>query len=62
MEQTVCKKLAPPLAIAITLWLIGGFLVSKEVGMVCVILGIAIAGWGAGNVMNSECSLSNGKE
>jgi uncharacterized membrane protein YdjX (TVP38/TMEM64 family) len=38
---------------AIILWLIGGFVFGKEVGMICVIIGIAIVGLAAGNVMNS---------
>lgn len=44
--------------VAVVLWLLGGLVFSKEVGMVCVILGIAIVGWGAGNAMNSPCTTS----
>lgn len=40
-------------ATAVTLWLAGGFLLSKELGMVCVIIGLGLAGWAAGNLMNS---------
>ncbi len=61
MEQSNCKVLVPTLAAAAVLFLIGGFLVSKEVGMVCVVFGIAIAGWGAGSAMNSPCDIA-GKE
>ena len=39
--------------LAIVLWLIGGFLVSKWLGMIFVIIGIAIVSLAAGNVMNS---------
>jgi len=37
---------------------VGGFFLSKEMGMVCVVFGIALAGWAAGNMMNSGCELS----
>ena len=39
--------------LAIVLWLIGGFLVSKWLGMIFVIVGITIVSLAAGNVMNS---------
>lgn len=53
MEHSNCKLLVVPMIVAAALWLIGGFFLSKELGMVCVILGIGIAGWAAGSVMNS---------
>ena len=53
MEHSNCKLLVLPFTVAAALWLIGGFFLSKELGMVCVILGIAIAGWAGGAVMNS---------
>ena len=53
MEHSNCKTLVVPLIIAAALWLVGGFFLSKEMGMVCVILGVAIAGWAAGRVMDS---------
>lgn len=43
---------------AMMLWLLGGLVFGKEVGMVCVILGITIVGMAAGNVMNSPCTTS----
>lgn len=58
MENSNCKILVLPFLVAASLWLIGGFFLSKEMGIVCVILGIAIAGWAAGNAMNTECELS----
>jgi hypothetical protein len=58
MEKSNCKKMVPALLVAIALFLAGGFLLSKELGMICVIFGIAIAGWGAGTVMNSETPAS----
>ena len=53
MEHSNCKSLVLPMIIAAALWLIGGFFLSKEMGMVCVILSITIAGLAAGSVMNS---------
>jgi uncharacterized membrane protein YdjX (TVP38/TMEM64 family) len=38
---------------AVVLWLIGGFVFGKAVGMVCVLIGITIVGLAAGNIMNS---------
>ncbi|GEM_PF-703185 len=58
MENSNCKILVLPLIIAAALWLVGGFFLSKELGMVCVVLGLGLAGWAAGTAMNSECELS----
>jgi F0F1-type ATP synthase assembly protein I len=38
---------------AAILWLLGGFVFSKPVGMICVIIGITLIGLAAGNIMNS---------
>ncbi len=38
---------------AVVLWLIGGFVFGKAVGMICVLIGITLVGLAAGNVMNS---------
>lgn len=38
---------------AVVLWLIGGFVFGKAVGMACVLIGITLVGLAAGNVMNS---------
>lgn len=38
---------------AIVLWLVGGFVFGKTVGMICVLIGIGISGLAAGNCMNS---------
>jgi len=59
MEKSNCNTLVVPFLVAAALWLVGGFFLSKEMGMVCVIIGLAIAGWAAGNVMNSECELTD---
>ncbi len=53
MEQSNCKSLVLPIIAAATLWLVGGFFLSKELAMICVILGIGIVGYAAGSVMNS---------
>jgi len=58
MENSVCGKLLVPAAIAVALWLLGGFVFNKEIGMICVILGIAVMGFGAGSVMNSSCPMN----
>lgn len=48
--------LAGSVILCIVLWLVGGFMFGASFGgMVCVILGIAVAGLGAGNLMNSPC-------
>ena len=38
---------------AVVLWLIGGFLVNKWLGMVCVFVGITLVSLAAGNIMDS---------
>jgi hypothetical protein len=57
MEKSDCKSLVLPVLFAVALWLVGGFFLSKELGIICVILSIIIAGIGAGKVMNSECPI-----
>jgi len=39
--------------VAAILWLLGGLVFNMAVGMACVIVGIGIVGWAAGNVMDS---------
>lgn len=58
MEKSNCKALIIPFLTAAALWAVGGFFLGKELGMVCVIIGLGIAGWGAGSIMNSECELT----
>ncbi len=38
---------------AVVLWLIGGFVVGKWLGMVCVFIGITLVSLAAGNIMDS---------
>jgi hypothetical protein len=40
-------------AIAVVLWILGGFVVNNTLGVVFVVLGITLVGWAGGNVMNS---------
>jgi len=39
--------------VAAALWLLGGLVFNMAVGMVCVLVGIGIVGWAAGNIMDS---------
>lgn len=47
------RTLVMAIIAAVILWLLGGFVLNKELGMVCVIVGIALIGLAAGNIMNS---------
>ena len=38
---------------AVILWLMGGLVFNMAVGMICVIIGVFIVGWAAGNIMDS---------
>ena len=53
MEHSNAKVLFLPFLGAVLLWLAGGFLLGKELGMICVILGLALAGWACGVFMNT---------
>ncbi len=57
MEKPGCKSLVVPILFAVALWIAGGFFLSKELGIICVIISIWIGGIAAGKVMNSECTL-----
>ncbi len=39
--------------LSIALWLVGGFVLGKAVGMICVLIGVTVVGLAAGNLMNS---------
>ncbi len=39
--------------LSIALWLVGGFVMGKTGGMICVLIGITVVGLAAGNLMNS---------
>ncbi len=53
MNNSKVNTLILTIIAAIALWLIGGFVFGKAVGMICVLIGITIVGLAAGNVMNS---------
>lgn len=53
MEHSNAKVFFLPFLGAALLWLAGGFLLGKELGMICVILGLALAGWACGVFMNT---------
>jgi len=38
---------------SVILWLLGGFVFGKSIGMMFVIVGITLVGLAAGNIMNS---------
>lgn len=38
---------------AAILWLLGGLVFNMAVGMICVLIGVGIVGWAAGNVMDT---------
>lgn len=61
MGNSKGSKLVVAIAIAVALWLLGGFVFGKAVGMICVILGIGIIGLAAGNIMNSPSPTSDKK-
>jgi len=39
---------------AAILWLLGGLVFNMAVGMICVLAGVGIVGWAAGNVMDTS--------
>jgi hypothetical protein len=47
------RRLILASVLAAVLWLLGGLLFNMAVGMVCVLAGIFIVGWAAGDIMNS---------
>jgi hypothetical protein len=53
MMDSKIGTLVMTIIVAAILWLVGGFVFGKAVGMVCVIIGITIVGLAAGNIMNS---------
>ncbi len=56
-EKPGCKALVLPILFAIALWIVAGFFLSKELGIIGVIISIWIGGMAAGKVMNSECPI-----
>jgi len=38
---------------AAVLWLLGGLVFNMAVGMICVLVGVGMVGWAAGNMMDT---------
>ncbi len=57
MNKPDCKSLVLPIMFAVALWIVSGFFMSKELGIIGVIVSIWVAGIAAGKVMNSECPI-----
>ena len=53
MEHSNTKIFFLPFLTAAILWLVGGFWLGKELGMMCVVIGIALVGWACGVFMNT---------
>ena len=47
------RTLVLAVVVSVALWLLGGFVLGKTVGMIFVVIGIALVGLAAGNIMNS---------
>jgi O-antigen ligase len=47
------RTLVLAILVSVALWLLGGFVLGKTAGMIFVIIGIALVGLAAGNIMNS---------
>jgi len=43
---------------AAILWLLGGLVFNMAVGMMCVLIGVFIVGWAAGDIMDSPAPAS----
>lgn len=46
---------------AAILWLLGGLVFNMAVGMMCVLIGVFIVGWAAGDIMDSTLPSSEQK-
>jgi len=47
------RTLVLAVIVAAVLWLLGGFVFGKIIGMIFVVIGITLVGLAAGNIMNS---------
>jgi O-antigen ligase len=47
------RTLVLAIIVSAILWLLGGFVFGKIIGMIFVIIGITLVGLAAGNIMNS---------
>jgi hypothetical protein len=55
------RTLILAVAVSVVLWLLGGFVFSHTLGIICVFVSIAIIGWAAGDLMNTP-ELTHGGE
>ncbi|OFZ68642.1 MAG: hypothetical protein A2V79_00680 [Betaproteobacteria bacterium RBG_16_56_24] len=55
-------KIAAAVIASVTLWLLGGLFFGHVVGMICVLLGVAIAGYTAGVIMDTPCPSTTGEK
>lgn len=62
MFENKMTVLVGSIVLCIVLWLVGGFMFGASFGgMACVILGITVAGLGAGNFMDTPCPSEQSK-
>jgi hypothetical protein len=57
MNKPDCKSLILPILFGVALWIVGGFFLSKELGIICVMISIWVGGIAAGRMMNTECPI-----
>ena len=53
MNNTV--KVVAAVVVSVALWMAGVLIFGGAIGMICVFLGITIAGYVAGDIMNTPC-------
>jgi len=51
--DTKIRTLILSVAVAIVLWVLGGFVVGHSLGIICVFLSIVVVGLAAGNLMDT---------
>ena len=56
------RTLVLSIFVAVILWLLGGFVVGHELGIICVFLSILIVGLALGNMMDTPCTTSGHKK
>ncbi|MEO8331572.1 MAG: hypothetical protein ABI479_04005 [Gallionella sp.] len=61
MMDSKSRLLIKAVILAAILWLLGGLVFNMAVGMVCVLIGVAIVGWAAGNIMDTPTPSSEKK-
>ncbi len=61
MMDSKSRTLVLAVIAAAILWLLGGLVFNMAVGMICVLIGVGIVGWAAGNVMDTPAPSSQQK-